>query len=420
MKIRIIAPLAFASLIALACGSTTGDPTAPVNLPPSIVFHYVPLGVEKGTTVDLGVTVADPNPGDKLSLHWTVTRGVIMSRTPDGTSVRWQAPVITGIDTVTVGVTDGSLTTQIVEELHVGTRVALDQFDGTWVAAQSPYILVPPSDRMTVLTSAAVEPGVEFLFDVPGGGIQVEGTLDSRGNARRPVIFRPNDRTLRCQSGRGWWSGITVRGATGTARLSHTEIWYGNKNIDLIDSGSATLVGCELRCGSLAGVQMSSAGFLVVDSCNVDNNKQTGIAVQSLSNLPDSVRITNSYIGINGNSGVLLDLRDSTQTVPIRIEYNKIEFNFVHGVYVQNQVFPSIHQNHFASNGLNGALSNLWLQSPYPSPAVLDTLDATNNYWGSVFTSVAGIDLTIHDRLDDRSIGTRVLATPWLNTSPVD
>ncbi len=418
MRIARMGGVALAAMILSSCGSGS-SPTEPKNLPPTIAFAFAPLGVPKNSTVDLRVTVSDPNPDDNLRVRWTITRGALTALNSSGTQMRWSVPLAIGVDTVTVTVTDGSLVSQVVEELHVGTRVAIDQLDGVWSAQNSPYILAPPSGRMTVMTTATVSPGVTFLFDVAGGGIQVEGTLNALGTASQPVVFRPNDRTLRCQAGRGWWAGIEIRGAGGTATLNHTEVWYGRKNISLRESGQATLRGCVFKCGADAGIQMSSTGVLVVDSCSIDNNASAGISIQSLTALPASVSVTYCYIGINGNAGISLDLRDTGQQVPIRIEYNTFEFNFTHGIFIANQVFPSIHFNHFESNGLSGGLSNLWLQAPYPAPVAVDTLDVTNNYWGGVFSDVSDIDVTIHDRLDDLSIGARAVADPWLNASPV-
>ena len=410
-----------AAMLLPACGggSSPASPDTKENQPPSITFGYTPLGVPRNTTVELSVTVSDAD-GDALTVAWSVTRGSLAAVDAAKTRMNWTAPQQPGIDTVRVTVSDGQATREIVEPIYVCTRVTSTDFAGQWSAPGSPYLLQPAGGRMAAgAATTTIEPGVVFLFGAQGGSVQIEGTVIAHGTESAPIVFRPDDRTLRCQSGRGWWDGIEVRGAAGMADFDWVEVWYGRQNVLLLDSGSATLRHCALRCGQEAGVMISSSGALIVDSCAVDNNAGAGISVQSLTALPDSVIVRHSTISINGVSGVNLSLNDVAKSVPVRIERNVIEFNFTFGIFVTRNVFPTIHYNRFEANGLSNQLSNVWLEAPYPDGVAFDTLDATYNYWGGTFASAADIEPLIHDRLDDFSIGTKIRVDPWLNTSPV-
>jgi hypothetical protein len=322
-------------------------------------------------------------------------------------------------------VSDGEDSASIVEEIRVGTRLAVETLDGSYPVVNSPYILALPAaasgTTIRVTGALTLQEGVEILFDVPGGTLSLEGgaVFSSQGTADNPIVIRPNDRTLRCQNGRGWWVGVL---ATGTSRIvfDHTAISYGERNINLRESSSAVLTNSDFKCSSEASVEIASGGSLVMDNCEVTNNASVGVGVRSQTSItPDSVVITNSNISINGNMGIRMELRDAAMASDIRVEMNRLEFNFTHGVYLTNQVFPKIHNNHFESNGLSGGLSNLRLQPPYPAGVPFDTLDATSNYWGGSFTNQADVDATIHDSLDDAGIGTRIKTNPWLNQSPL-
>jgi len=409
--------------ILLSCASDDG--VIVVNIPPEITWTFNPIAVGKNMNVVLTVSITDPDVDDTHTTTWSVTRGTLTPQGTSGTQMLWDVPNALGTDQVVVTVSDGTDTDKVEADIIVGTGSTSPSLSQNLLLSDSPYVLQPTNGSATVppASNITVEAGVIVYFGSAGGSIQVEGSMTANGTAASPVVFRANDRTINCGTGPGWWTGIQVR-STGLVNLTHTEVWYADKGLHLVDSGRARLTACELRCGNI-GAQISSAGWLVVDSCEVDNNTDVGVRVSSLSLLPDSVAIRDSNISINHISGIELDLRNG-QAVRIVIERNRIEANFTNGIGLANQVVPVIRLNHFEANGLSGGLTNLRLRPGYPgdqptggiSPG-LPWFDAASNYWGGAFTDSTNIKATIRDRDDDTSIGTTVYVTPWLDTSPL-
>jgi hypothetical protein len=130
------------------------------------------------------------------------------------------------------------------------------------------------------------------------------------------------------------------------------------------------------------------------------------------------VRIEGCTLDFNGNSGIRMDLQDTFNATPIIVEFNEIEFNGAHGISLAHVVFPHIHFNAFRGNGDN-TISNLFLQAGYPNPADHPQLDATCNFWGSSASAQSTIDASIRDSFDTSTVYTRVVSSPWLNTSPI-
>ena len=409
----------------LACSSD--DTTEPANQPPTISFTFKPIAVGKGpgSSAILTVAISDPDADDQLVVNWTITRGALTPLNAQQTQARWSIPVTIGMDTVAAVVSDGEATASVEAEIAVGTLKFSNSMQTGWDPAGSPFILEPLNNGITTLSPGQtinMPAGIEILFGTPGGSIQVEGTLNLMGTAANPIVIRPNDRTLRCQSGRGWWEGIRVFGLDGAVVADYTEVWYGRRNVWLREFGSATLTNSVLRCGGEAGVAIGGTGSLSIDNCFIDNNLVDGILIEQESSTQTltSVSITNSNISINGNTGIRMDIRDVVMNVPITVGFNRIEANFTHGIFLANSVFPDIHNNHFESNGLSGGTSNLWLDLGYPGGVTFNSLDCTNNFWGAVFADSIGIAATIRDRWDaPAAVGTYVLVDPWLNTSPV-
>ena len=60
--------------------------------------------VQTGGSLSLTATVHDPNPGDTLTLAWTASDGTFSA--PSATTTSWTAPASTGIQTLTLTVTD--------------------------------------------------------------------------------------------------------------------------------------------------------------------------------------------------------------------------------------------------------------------------------------------------------------------------
>ncbi len=100
-----------------------------VNAPPPLQ-NAAPLieslvsasaSVHAGSTLTLVATVHDPNPDDTLSYAWSSTAGTFSSTSAASTS--WTAPDSTGIQTLTLSVTDaGGLSTSVSLAIYVGPR----------------------------------------------------------------------------------------------------------------------------------------------------------------------------------------------------------------------------------------------------------------------------------------------------------
>ena len=196
-------------------------------------------------------------------------------------------------------------------------------------------------------------------------------------------------------------------------------IWHASKAVSLPvgNSGAARLTACELQCSDV-GAEISSAGWLVVDSCSVDNNASIGVYVKSGSQKPDSVAIRDSYISINGTAAIRIDAPGFS--TPLAIRRNHMERNFTYGVFLAGESAPIIEYNHFEGNG---PFNNIYMALGYPGDGVpsatLPWLDADNNYWGFTPPDSASIRATIRDREDEPTgIGTYVYVTPWLDASP--
>jgi hypothetical protein len=416
-----------AGLLFVGCsGGDTG--VEPLNTPPTITFTMNKMVVKRGVDNDLTVVVSDADEDDRLTVTWDITSGTLTPRTSASSSERimvWDTPSSVGTDTVTVTVTDGEASASVTEEIKRGTKTEETVARATFRVGDSPYILAPNNSPPSVFISGAatttIEPGVEIYIDYEDANIDVLGTLVANGTESEPVLIRPNDRRLRCQDGRGWWKGIQARSEDqfiGAVNLRHTEISYGEHNIRLIGAARADLRNCRILCAERAGVRITGIGTLIVRDSEIVQSELFGVEVHSISpsSLPDSVAITGCEILNNGADGIHLELPDFGQTVPIHITYNLIKFNQINGIALHGAVFPTIRLNEIWYNNVT-AESNIRLMPPFPSPAVVPTLDATENFWN--YFNEEQIKRTITDMDDNSSIGTYVVVDPWLDTSPL-
>jgi hypothetical protein len=430
-------PSIFALLIALLIplGCSSGDETvAPVNNAPTMTLLFTKLGVIRGIPIDIAVAVDDLDE-DPLTLTWSITRDpngtALTPQNPAKTVMRWQPPLTVGTDTLTVRVSDGQLSKSVTAVIKVGYAASGQTALSLYEKAKSPYIVSPsPSDPIFSIPegqTTVIEAGTELLIDVPGTTIDVAGgTLIASGTSGEPVVIRPNDRTFQCQDERGWWEGI--RGSTfsdgintydGTIQLDYTEIRYGQNAVRLNDNAHAVLNHCMIRCSGEAGALMEGNGSLEAFDSEVSNGRIDGIVIAAITSLPDSVVVRGCDIRVNAGTGIRMDIDDSGQTVPISIEYNRLEFNFLRGISLANAVFPQIHFNHFSGNGVTSGVLHIYLENGYPSGVSMPVLNARCNYWGAPVTNQSTIEGTIRDSLDSGSVGTRVDVNPWLNASPI-
>jgi len=421
MKYAVAISLALAGALSLACGGD--DPVVVVNQPPTIAFTFNQLGVQRNVPVNLSVSVSDPDEGDALAVSWSITRGPLTPMNPAKTIMQWLPPDETGADTVVVTVSDGEASAQVVEPIYVATRQSNNDAPAVYEIVDSPFLISPSAEQLLVPEggSTVIDAGVMLLIDKEGIELQVLGTLDVQGTADAPVVIRPNDRTLQCQSGRGWWAGIHVRSgivSSGHMNLSHAEVRYGETNVLVSEGATAVISDSRLVCGLDAGAKMAGNRWMRLERCEIASNASYGVDIYGIASNPDSVTILWNTIAFNGNTGIHMQLDDTSQEARITVARNRLEFNATNGILLEQSVFPDIHQNHFAFNGHGGTLMNLRLRA-YPGTVPFDTLDATLNYWGASFANPTGIENTVYDSLDDpTTIGTRVKVDPWLNTSP--
>ena len=412
-----------ASLVAMLASGCGSDSTiVSVNHPPTISFTFVPLGVPAGVPVNLTVSVSDEDANDALTVTWEITNGTLTPKNAGKTVMECDVPNQLGTESVTVTVTDGEETRSTTQELKIGT-IAREAPLVTYDLAGSPYILRPDNEPPKLLignaVTATVEAGVEILVDLPTTTIDITGTLNLNGTLAQPVVIRANDRRQLCQLNRSWWDGILVGTDLtydGVINMNYAEVWHAKNGIRLRDKGRATVTNSLFSCCGSNAILMEGAGSLVVSDCEITNTQTNGIAVSTPS-LPQSVSITGCSININGGTGVLLDLHDQFQQVPITIEGNRLEFNFTHGISMKNWAWPTIHNNAFYGNGDLG-LSNIRLFVPFHDASSPDDLDVSCNYWGAVVTSQSTIENTVYDRVETALIGTRLLVAPWLNSDP--
>jgi hypothetical protein len=341
--------------------------------------------------------------------------------------VQWLPPAVRGTDTLTVRVTDGQHSKSVTAVIKVGYAANGQTALALYEKAKSPYIVKDPVFTIPEGQTTTIEAGTELLIDAPGTVIDVAGgTLIANGTSGEPVVIQPNDRTFKCGDERGWWEGI--RGSTlsdgtntydGFIDLDHTEIRYGQKAVRLRDNANAVLTDCMIRCSGDAGILVEGHGSLTVLDTEVSNGAANGIAIAAIASVPDSVIVRGCNIRINNDSGIRMDIRDLTRTVPIVVEYNKIEFNFTRAITLAHAVFPQIHFNQFVGNGVGTGDMNIYLENGFPEGGSVPELDASCNYWGAPVNNQSTIDGTIHDSLDSGLVGTRVIVSPWLNTSPL-
>lgn len=410
---------AFLGLI-LAC-SGGSDPIEPVNRPPTISFGLSKLGVARNIPTNLSVVVDDPDD-DPLQVTWTITRGTLTAQNAGKTVMSWAVPSLVGVDTVVVSVTDGAFTRKLTEEI----RVCWSATDAppTFLKARSPYLVSGISVGVDEGTETVIEAGTEILLDTEELVLDVSGRLVSLGTEAEPVVIRPNVRGLQCGDERGWWNGIQVfrssgAPAAGEVDLNHTEVWYAEHGIRLINDASASLHDCAIRCSGDAGILHDGSGRLDVIDSEVSSGRVHGIVIGSSvsTSLPDSIRIEGCEIKFNEGRGMVVSIDDQLQEVPIIVEFTKFEGNLLGAVSLARASFPAIHYCHFTSNGVSAGISNIFLESGYPNGAGVATLNATCNFFG--VNNQATIDATIRDSLDAGSVGTRVDTDPWLTVNPL-
>jgi hypothetical protein len=409
-----------------SCSSGDGGGVEPENRAPTIKIDFQKIGVVISTPAQISVSVGDAD-GDPVAVTWPApTRGTITPLNADSTLVRWDAPSSVGVDTIRAEVTDGTATTRASIAIKVGWPWTSTFAPSVFQKARSPYIITltgTPARLVVDGVATFIEPGTELLLETAGAVIEVTDSLLGAGTPAEPIVIRPNLRALTCGDDRGWWEGIkvyTLLDEDGYLELDETEIWYAQRGVRLLNQGSAVLRNCEIRCSGEYGVRHEGDATLALEETRISDGRLDGVVVKALTLLPDSVYIGGCEIAFNGRTGLVMDLSDVSQTVPILVEYTNFEFNVEHAITLANAVFPVIHYNRFFGNGSQYGLRNIWIANGYPGGAPVTQLDAKCNYWGAAINNQAVIDQTIRDQLDAPGlVGTRVISSPWSNENPI-
>ncbi|MFH1754741.1 MAG: right-handed parallel beta-helix repeat-containing protein [Candidatus Latescibacterota bacterium] len=414
--------IGFIATILMGCSETV---TVPVqNEPPKAAFSFDPLAVQRGANVMLSVSASDPDD-DPLTVTWDVSRGTLNANNQGKTVMPWQAPGVTGVDTIWVSVTDGTHTVSISTTIIVGYLWNSDiNTNVTWNQSNSPVVIsvdsTPPRVAIPEISSLFIEEGV-VVYVQAGLIFDVAGILVTNGTSTNPVVFRPNSRAPEP----GFWEGMV--GSTdpgsqvepGSFQLHHTRITYAAESVLLTSGASAELEECQFYFSrDVALHHDSGSGKLIVRNCQITDNNGDGIVVSSFSTKPDSVVIVGNKISLNGGNGIVLDLLDPFGVTPIQIVNNEITRNIFYGIQLIQASYPTINQNSIHSNDriqANGAnRRNLRLEPGFIG--TLPEIDASNNYWLSIDSLV--IDQTVFDSRDDAQINTRVRFWPWLHIWP--
>jgi hypothetical protein len=424
--------LAIFLVVVLATGCSESTGVEGENSPPSIRFVTAPLAVGKGTTNVFSVEISDKDD-DPLVVSWSKSAGTFLS--PQGSAtITWRAPGTVGVDTLIASVTDQKATSSDTLVFEVGTPWSQDinGYTTRWTKSNSPYILTPSvGDELSVNTSSllTIDAGVRVYVDFPSMEIVVYGELRIRGTQSEPVIIKPNLRNPPS----GFWVGIRGArwlgggkgGGGGTPGLIDAywaDISYAETNLRADDDIGITLVNSRLTHGGVRGLYFGSSGALVIDGCEIADNKGNGIEVIkfSKSTMPDSLVIRNSAIRYNTGSGIVINLRDSLGTVRTVIEGDSITYNSLHGIKLITQVYPEIHGCAIFFNDIlrvNGG-HNIHLEPGFNGG--LPSIDARCNYWGFAYQPQDSSEIakTILDSDDRGDITARVLFNPWMNTHP--
>lgn len=413
--------------VLLSCSSGGGGGVEPVNHPPTVTFAFNKIGIVRNTPTQLSASVSDPD-GDPVTVTWSVTRGTIASLNTANTLVRWTPPNVVGTDSVTVKVSDGSASASVVSEIRVGSAFSSNTALHAYLKSQSPYIVTVPGSGVLAVANGktVIEPGTELLLETAGCVIDVTDSLVATGTLSEPIVVRPNLRNLTCGDDRGWWQGIKVYTdfpVNGHVELDYAQIWYGNWAVRMRDQGSATIRNSFIRCSGTNGVLDEGGATLILENTEVSNGVLDGVAIGGPSStfLPDSVVIDGCNIKLNGRTGLVFDLDDQLQEVPITVEYTNFEFNTEHGISLARAVFPKIHYNRFFGNGTGSTsgLNHIWLVNGYPNGVAVTELFAECNFWGAPVTNISTIEAMIRDATDTGAVGTRVVASPWSNENPL-
>jgi len=416
-------------LAAMGCSSDDGPAAPPpnTNKPPTVNFTYNKIAVAKSDLVTLTVTTDDPD-GDPVSVRWEVTRGQLNPADQGSESMRWTTVGTVGTDTLTITASDGQDSTTITEALDVGTGKSTN-IGGTttWTLAGSPYLIRPSTDKFSVLPGGrlTIDAGVVVYIDKSAIAFEVDaGTLTIGGTFANPVVVKPNS----MGATPGFWEGFLGSGSQPLFDFNEVTISHAINAIKAVSSSDVHLTSCRITLSREDAVLHESSGELVVENCDINNNRGAGIRVQLIASQPELVtirfndvafngRFSDSEIYGDGEAGITLDFNDPGRTVSVTITNNEISRNDFPGIRLRTAVFATITNNGIFGNEFRKTSGKINLE--VLDPFVSGEINGTNNWWGFAYPSPADSVLlkqTIIDADDNSSLNATVSVSPWRNT----
>ncbi|WP_420821895.1 kelch repeat-containing protein [Pyxidicoccus caerfyrddinensis] len=171
--------------------------------------------VQTGSSLALTATVHDPNPGDTLTLAWTASGGTFSA--PSAATTSWTAPASTGVQTLTLTVTDSqgaavsvSLTVNVISGTTTGDA-SLNVSFNLWpvvskVSASLNRLDAGQSTSVSALASDADGDSLSYLWtsSCPGTWTNATSSAASFVPSSVPASACNNCRlTVTLQDGRG-------------------------------------------------------------------------------------------------------------------------------------------------------------------------------------------------------------------------
>ena len=241
----------------------------------------------------------------------------------------------------------------------IGQNYLYGNLAGTLTQSLSPYVVLGNA-VIRPNTTLTIQAGVQVKFN-GNYYLRVEGTLVSQGTATQRVKFTSN----RATPARGDWDKIWVANAAGPNTLSYIEVEYADRGVQAGDRVTGPYVPLDVPnsvfTNNNMGVYVDAGTTITIQNSSFQNNA-TGIWNNNGAMTASNNTITNNTDGVHCIGG---------------IDVSHINNNSIYG----------------------NAGFNLSMGGP---PQL--TLDAENNWWGSVDPAV--IMAKIWDYQDDLNLAT--------------